>query len=171
ADYITVNLSSPNTPGLKSLQHGEQLQNILSPLVERRNQLADNAQKQVPIVVKISPDLTTDEIKHIIDKLLALKIDGVIATNTTISRPAYLKGNAKQEEGGLSGEPVFEPSTQVVKTIYQHVGDALPIIAAGGVSNIAQAKAKLAAGAKLVQIYTGLIYEGPQLVRRIVEKL
>ena len=171
ADYITVNLSSPNTPGLKSLQHGDQLKNILAPLIEKRKQLADITQKQVPVLVKISPDLNIDEIKQIIDMLITLNIDGVIATNTTITRPSSLRGKAIKEAGGLSGEPVFEPSTQVVKTIYQHVGEALPIIAVGGVSTVEQAQAKLAAGAKLVQLYTGLIYQGPNLVRDILTKL
>lgn len=170
ADYITVNLSSPNTPGLKSLQHGDQLKTILIPLIEERKRLADTTQKQVPILVKISPDLTIEEVKQIADSLVANHIDGVIATNTTITRPDFLKTKIN-EEGGLSGEPLFDLSTLVVKTIYQQVGEALPIIAVGGISSVDQAKAKLQAGAKLVQLYTGLIYQGPGLVKKIVESL
>lgn len=171
ADYVTVNLSSPNTPGLKSLQHGEQLNNILIPLVEERKRQADKIQKFVPIVVKISPDLTQDEIKHIVDLLIAAKVDGVIATNTTVIRPKTLEAKSAYQEGGLSGMPLFEASTQVVSTIYQHVGDKLPIIAVGGIFSPLQAKAKLQAGAKLVQIYTGLIYQGPGLVKKLVNSL
>ncbi len=167
ADYVTVNLSSPNTPGLKSLQHGEQLNNILKPLTQERERLAQSFQKHVPIVVKISADLVEDEIKHICDHLLAAKIDGVIATNTTIARPSFLQGKACKEEGGLSGEPLFDASTAVVKTIYRHAAESLPIIAVGGISTLAQAKAKLDSGAKLIQIYTGLIYQGPKLIREL----
>ncbi|MBS0288317.1 MAG: nitronate monooxygenase, partial [Proteobacteria bacterium] len=98
-------------------------------------------------------------------------IDGVIATNTTVARPKSLRGKAAKEEGGLSGAPLFDMSTQVVKTIFQHAGEKLPIIAVGGIANVNQAKAKLAAGAKLVQIYTGLIYQGPGLVKNLVSEL
>ncbi len=168
ADYVTVNLSSPNTPGLKSLQHGDMLKSIINPLIEERKKQSDKSQKNVPLVVKISPDLEQDEIKSIIDMLVSLNIDGVIATNTTIKRPFTLQGKAVKEEGGLSGAPLFQASTEVVKTIYQHVGDRLPIIAVGGISNAEQAKAKLAAGAKLIQLYSGLIYQGPGLVKEIV---
>ncbi len=167
ADYVTVNLSSPNTPGLKSLQHGDMLKSIIHPLLEERKKQTDKLQKIVPIVVKISPDLETDEVKSIVDLLVSLNIDGVIATNTTIKRPNTLQGKAIKEEGGLSGAPLFQASTDVVKTIYQHVGDKLPIIAVGGIFNTQDAKAKLAAGAKLIQLYSGLIYQGPALIKSI----
>lgn len=171
ADYVTVNLSSPNTPGLKSLQHGDMLKSIINPLIEERKKQSDMTQKNVPIVVKISPDLESDEIKAIVDLLVALNIDGVIATNTTIKRDSTLKDKDLKEEGGLSGAPLFEASTHVVKTIYQHVGDRLPIIAVGGIFTPEQAKAKLTAGAKLIQLYSGLIYQGPGLIKTISSQL
>ncbi|MBS0289483.1 MAG: quinone-dependent dihydroorotate dehydrogenase [Proteobacteria bacterium] len=171
ADYVTVNLSSPNTPGLKSLQHGEMLKGIIEPLIEERKKLADINQKNVPILVKISPDLENEQIKQIIDCLLAMQLDGVIATNTTVKRDNTLKDPAVHEVGGLSGDPLFQQSTAVVKLIHSLARDDLPIIAVGGIFNAEHAKAKLAAGAKLVQLYTGLIYQGPALVKKILLSL
>ncbi len=163
ADYVTVNLSSPNTPGLQSLQYGESLNSILAPLKQAQHKLSDKYSKKVPLVVKISPDLAKEELAPLIDHLVSLGIEGVIATNTTIKHA--------QEEGGLSGAPLFDPSTAIVSHIYNQVGDALPIIAVGGVMGAEHAKAKLVAGAKLVQLYTGLIYRGPTLVRRIIKSV
>lgn len=171
ADYVTVNLSSPNTPGLKSLQHGQMLRSILVPLKEEQHRLSDTLNKKVPILVKISPDLTAEEIKLIVEDLLKFEIDGIIATNTTVQRSPTLKSAHAKEEGGLSGEPLFNASTDVVRHIYQQAGDALPIIAVGGVSSASQAKEKFAAGAKLVQLYSGLIYHGPGLIKEITSAL
>lgn len=166
ADYITVNISSPNTPGLRSLQQSEQLRSILIPLVESRKKLSDKFNKHVPLLVKISPDLEPSDVAPLVDDLIGLQIEGVIATNTTITRPGSL-GKLGQEEGGLSGAPLTERSTEMVRTIYQLAGDKLPIIAVGGIMSAKDAKAKLDAGAKLVQIYTGFIYKGPSLIREI----
>lgn len=170
ADYVTVNLSSPNTPGLKDLQHGESLKSIIVPLKMEQNQLSDKFGKKVPLLVKISPDLLDDELKSIIDILMGLEIDGVIATNTTLRRD-NIEGHHAKEEGGLSGKPLFNPSTQIVKSIYQQTGDKLPIIAIGGVMSALDAKEKFKAGAKLIQLYTGLIYRGPGLVEEIAKSL
>ncbi|MFI4937600.1 MAG: quinone-dependent dihydroorotate dehydrogenase [Candidatus Berkiellales bacterium] len=167
ADYVTVNLSSPNTPGLRALQHGEMLKAILLPLKETQQVLSDQYQKKVPLVVKISPDLQAEEIKMIVEDLMNLGVEGIIATNTTLQRPSFLQDRHAKEEGGLSGEPLFERSTEIIKQIYQQAGEALAIIAVGGIFNAEQAKAKFVAGAKLVQLYTGLIYQGPGLVKEL----
>jgi dihydroorotate dehydrogenase len=171
ADYVTINLSSPNTPGLKSLQHGEMLKSIIDPIMIERERQSDITNKRVPIVVKISPDLELEELNLIIDDLILLKVDGVIATNTTIQRDNLLNDKEIKEEGGLSGKPLFQASTQIVKHIYQHAGKSLPIIAVGGIFSPDDAKAKLAAGAKLVQLYSGMIYRGPKLVKEICSKI
>ncbi|MBI2792234.1 MAG: quinone-dependent dihydroorotate dehydrogenase [Gammaproteobacteria bacterium] len=171
ADYVTINISSPNTPGLKSLQHGEMLKSIIGPIMIERERQSDKINKSIPIVVKISPDLELDELKAIIDDLISLKVDGVIATNTTVTRDNLLNDKDVKEEGGLSGKPLFQTSTEIVKHIYQHAGDRLPIIAVGGIFSSEDAKAKLAAGAKLVQLYSGMIYRGPGLVKEIISKI
>ncbi|MCS5711849.1 quinone-dependent dihydroorotate dehydrogenase [Candidatus Berkiella aquae] len=171
ADYVTVNISSPNTPELRKLQQGDLLKSILVPLKHEQRLLAEKYHKAVPILVKIAPDLTDDELFTLLDDLLALQIEGIIASNTTIERPAYLKSPQRDEVGGLSGEPLFERSTRMIQTIYQRVGESLPIVAAGGIMSSKQANAKLAAGAKLIQIYSGLIYQGPGLVKEIISQL
>lgn len=171
ASYVTVNLSSPNTPDLKSLQHGDLLKSVLIPLKEQQKVLAQRYQKTVPILVKISPDLNIEEVQDIVKTLLELRVEGIIATNTTVQRPPQLRSLRKGETGGLSGEPLFEKSNQIVAAIYQMAGDDLPMIAVGGVSKPMDAIQKLKLGAKLVQIYTGLIYQGPKLVRDIVKAL
>lgn len=157
ADYVTVNISSPNTPGLRSLQQSDLMRSIIAPLIEDRKRLADRYGKQVPIVVKVSPDLEPEEIALLVDDLIHLAIDGVIATNTTMVK----------EGGGLSGAPLKAKSTKVVELIHQRAGERLPIIAVGGILTPEDAKEKLEAGAKLIQLYTGLIYEGPRLIRNI----
>ncbi len=169
ADYVTVNLSSPNTPGLTTLQHGDTLRELIQSLKNEQNTLQQTYQKNVPLLVKISPDLNINEILTLVDTLVSLKVEGVIATNTTLRRDPYLQNNQFYQEGGLSGAPLFEPSTEMVRLIYQHVGDNLPIIAVGGIVDKVQAQAKFAAGAKLIQLYTGLIYHGPGLVKEIVQ--
>lgn len=165
ADYITINISSPNTPGLRELQHGEGLSSLLTQLKSKQAELAQQYQCYVPLVVKIAPDLDENEIQDISRRLCAAKIDGVIATNTTNSRPASLQCKAvAAETGGLSGEPVFELSTQVLKQLVNALDGQIPIIAVGGISSPQAALEKMNAGASLVQIYTGFIYDGPQLV-------
>lgn len=169
ASYVTVNISSPNTPDLKSLQHGDLLKSILVPLKEKQAHFADKFQKYVPIVVKISPDLNKDEIQQIVQTLLELKIDGVIATNTTVTRPNTLKSKFKAETGGLSGAPLFHQSNLVIQTVSEIAKSALPIIAVGGVMCASDALKKFELGAQLVQIYTGMIYKGPKLIRECIE--
>ena len=171
ATYITVNISSPNTPGLRSLQYGEALNELLSALKAEQSVLADKYGKYIPLTVKIAPDLTTDEVKSIAKSLLDNKIDGVIATNTTLSREGVEGLEFGTEQGGLSGQPVKDKSTQVIKTLSEALDNKLPIIGVGGISASDDANEKLKAGASLVQVYTGFIYQGPPLVKEIVNGL
>lgn len=169
ADYVTINISSPNTPGLRQLQQGDELDQLLMPLKKLQHQLADQHNKYVPLVVKIAPDLTVEEIKQFANKLIDHAIDGVIATNTTIAREGVAALRYAEEAGGLSGEPLLSQSTQVVKQLATQLHGKIPIIAAGGIMNAVDAQLKLHAGASLVQVYTGLIYQGPTLVRELVQ--
>lgn len=165
ADYITINISSPNTPGLRDLQHGEGLSSLLTQLKDMQAELKQQYQRYVPLAVKIAPDLEEDEIQDIAKRLLSADIDAVIATNTTNSRPASLKCvETASETGGLSGAPVFEQSTHVLKQLVAALEDKLPVIAAGGITSAKDAQEKIDAGASLVQVYTGFIYAGPQLI-------
>ncbi len=164
ADYVTVNISSPNTANLRALQGDEALDALLGALVQARTALAAQHGRKVPMFVKIAPDLETPQIALIGATLKRHGIDGVIATNTTIARDA-VKGLARAEqEGGLSGAPVREASDRVIRSLRTELGAGFPIIGVGGVMSAADALAKIAAGADLVQIYTGLIYKGPALV-------
>jgi len=171
ATYITVNISSPNTPGLRSLQYGEALNELLSALKAEQSVLADKYGKYIPLTVKIAPDLTTDEVKSIAKSLLDNKIDGVIATNTTLSREGVEGLEFGTEQGGLSGQPVKDKSTQVIKILSEELDNKLPIIGVGGIASSDDANEKLQAGASLVQVYTGFIYQGPPLVKDIVNGL
>lgn len=165
ADYITINISSPNTPGLRDLQHGEGLSRLLTSLKLQQSELNTLYKKYIPLVVKIAPDLEADEIKDIAERLLSSGIDGVIATNTTNSRPAtLLDQKTAGETGGLSGSPLFDLSTDVLKQLVIALDNKIPVIAAGGISSAEDAHKKIMAGASLVQIYTGFIYSGPALV-------
>ncbi|MDI1259163.1 quinone-dependent dihydroorotate dehydrogenase [Aquabacterium sp.] len=164
ADYVTVNISSPNTQNLRSLQSDEALDKLLGALQTRRQALMARDKRHVPMFVKIAPDLDETQVGVIAATLQNNGIDGVIATNTTISRDA-VKGMAHAEEtGGLSGAPVFEGSNQVIRQLRAALGPRFPIIGVGGVMSGADARAKRDAGADLVQVYTGLIYKGPALV-------
>jgi dihydroorotate dehydrogenase len=164
ADYITVNISSPNTKNLRALQSDEALDALLGALQERRQQLITRHRRSVPMLVKIAPDLDEAQTLLIARTLQRNAIDGVIATNTTIAREA-VQGLAHAEEtGGLSGQPVFEASNRVIRTLRLALGAGYPIIGVGGVASAEQARAKRAAGADLVQIYTGLIYQGAALI-------
>lgn len=169
ADYVAVNISSPNTPGLRSLQTGEHFTHLLRGLDEARQALADRHGKRVPLAIKIAPDLTAEEIARLADLLVEFGMDAVIATNTTLSRAGVEQSPHAAEAGGLSGRPLLERSTEVVLQLASRLQGTLPIIACGGIFAAADAQAKLAAGASLVQIYTGFIYRGPALVREIVE--
>jgi dihydroorotate dehydrogenase len=164
ADYVTVNISSPNTQNLRSLQSDEALDALLGTLQERRQQLIEKHRRTVPMFVKIAPDLDEHQVAVIAAALQKNAIDGVIATNTTIARDAVVGLPHANEVGGLSGRPVLEASNRVIRQLRLALGKSFPIIGVGGVLSGADARAKRDAGADLVQIYTGLIYRGPGLV-------
>jgi dihydroorotate dehydrogenase len=171
ATYITVNISSPNTPGLRALQYGDALNELLSALKVEQAQLAKQYGKYVPIAVKIAPDLNEEEVNSIATSLIENNIDGVIATNTTLSREGVEGLEHGEEQGGLSGAPVKDKSTTVIKLLCKALDNKLPIIGVGGIASSSDANEKLAAGASLVQVYTGFIYQGPPLVKDIVNGL
>ncbi|WP_300317873.1 quinone-dependent dihydroorotate dehydrogenase [Idiomarina sp.] len=170
ADYVTINISSPNTPGLRNLQHGTALDDLLSKLKASQAELHKKHDRYVPLVVKIAPDLTADEVTVMAKSLLNANIDGVIATNTTLARHNLTDSQAS-EAGGLSGRPLQDKSTDVIRHLSNELHGKMPIIGVGGINNAAAAKEKLAAGASLVQVYTGFIYHGPKLIKEIVNGL
>lgn len=171
ADYVTVNLSSPNTPGLRELQQGTYLQLLMQTLMETRERLQQRFGRRVPIAVKISPDESEESLVAMVTALMQWGIDAIIATNTTLKRPLTLKSPERLEAGGLSGAPLFEASTQCIQQIKAITGNKLPIIAVGGIMTAEQALQKFAAGATLIQLYTGFIYEGPGLIQAILKAL
>ena len=171
ADYVTVNISSPNTKNLRALQSDEALDALLGALAERRAELQPRLGRKVPLFLKIAPDLDAEQIGVIAATLKRHALDGVIATNTTIGREAVKGLPHAEETGGLSGRPVFEASNRVIGALRQALGPRFPIVGVGGVMSGADALAKLRAGADLVQIYTGLIYRGPALVAQAAEAL
>lgn len=164
ADYVTVNLSSPNTPGLRDLQHGAAMDELLVALKAEQAKLEAEHGRYVPVLVKIAPDLSDEEVADVAQRLQQSGIDGVIATNTTLSREAVAGHQHAEQAGGLSGAPVLKRSTEVVGLLRQALGPNYPIIAVGGVASAEDAAAKRAAGANLVQIYSGFIYQGPRLI-------
>lgn len=171
ASYVTVNISSPNTKNLRQLQAADELDQLLSQLKEAQQRLADQHRRYVPLALKIAPDIDDEQVKHIAAALLRHQIDGVIATNTTITRDAVQGLPHAEESGGLSGAPVLTRSNQVIRALKSELGDALPIIGVGGILSGRDAQSKIQAGASLVQLYTGLIYRGPALVRECIEAL
>lgn len=171
ASYITVNISSPNTKNLRALQEKEALSQLLSTLKLEQTKLADQHGKYVPIALKIAPDLEHEQVSEIADLLMQHKIDGVIATNTTLARDMVQGMEHAEETGGLSGAPVREKSTLVIQQLSQRLQGTLPIIGVGGILSGADAVEKIAAGADLVQVYSGLIYKGPKLVHDICKTL
>ncbi|BDP30346.1 quinone-dependent dihydroorotate dehydrogenase [Vibrio vulnificus] len=171
AGYIAVNISSPNTPGLRTLQYGEALDELLVELKRKQAELEEKHGKYVPLALKIAPDLTDDEISQICQSLINNKIDGVIATNTTLDRTMVEGMKHAQEAGGLSGRPLQSRSTEVVRLLCKELQGNIPIIGVGGVDSYVAAKEKMLAGADLVQVYSGFIYHGPGLVRDIVKNL
>ncbi|MDX5444858.1 MAG: quinone-dependent dihydroorotate dehydrogenase [Zoogloeaceae bacterium] len=170
ASYVTVNISSPNTQNLRQLQGANELDDLLGRLKARQQQLADGHGRYVPLALKIAPDLEREQVICIADALRRHRIDAVIATNTTIARERVLGLPHANEQGGLSGAPVFEASTEVVRQLSNLLAGELPIIAAGGIMSGDDARAKLDAGAQLVQLYSGLIYRGPALVRECIRR-
>ena len=171
ASYITINISSPNTKNLRQLQQGDEIKFLLEALKQEQTRLQAEHGKYTPIAVKIAPDLNDEEIRHIADLLRNFAMDAVIATNTTISREAVQGHRYANEAGGLSGAPVLAASTHVVQGLAAELQGELPIIAAGGILSAEDAQQKLAAGASLLQVYSGLIYRGPQLIADILSAL
>jgi dihydroorotate dehydrogenase len=171
ASYITVNISSPNTKNLRALQEKEALSQLLSKLKQEQLKLAQLHGKYVPVALKIAPDLEVEQIQEIADLLMQHQIDGVIATNTTLARDMVQGMPNSDETGGLSGTPVRDKSTKVIQALSQRLQGALPIIGVGGILDGADAVEKIAAGASLVQIYSGLIYKGPRLVHAVCKSL
>ncbi len=164
ADYVTVNISSPNTPGLRNLQFGDSLARLLGPLKKEQEILQIATGRQVPLLVKIAPDMDEGEIAQVAGVLIQEGMDGVIATNTTVSRVGVEDYEHGSEAGGLSGLPVRDKSTWVIRTLNTCLGGKLPIIGVGGIFDAASAADKVRAGASLVQVYSGFIYEGPALI-------
>lgn len=171
AAYVTVNISSPNTKNLRQLQQASELDDLLSKLKSSQAALADRHGRYVPIALKIAPDLDGEQMKAIAGALLRHRIDGVIATNTTITRDAVQGLPHSEEAGGLSGAPVLQLSNRVIAALRDELRGEIPIIGVGGIFSGADAKAKIDAGASLVQLYTGLIYRGPALVRECAQAL
>ncbi len=159
SDYITINISSPNTPGLRDLHHKEKLVELLKTI--------NSIEKPAPLFLKISPDLKENELFTVVDTALDYNIDGFVISNTTISHREILMNINRTEEGGLSGKPLFEPSNKVLAKVYKHTKGKVPLIGVGGIMNAHDAYTKIKAGASLIQLYTGLIYNGFKLVRDI----
>ncbi|MFW1911059.1 quinone-dependent dihydroorotate dehydrogenase [Acinetobacter ursingii] len=168
ASYITVNISSPNTKNLRSLQSGDALTELLETLKQRQLELAEQYHHYVPLVLKVAPDLTEEDIEFIANQLLQFKIDGLIVTNTTLSRVGVESLPYGNETGGLSGAPVFEKSTECLRQFAKRLNGQIPLIGVGGITQGEHALAKKDAGASLVQIYSGLIYTGPSLIKDCV---
>lgn len=171
ADYLAINISSPNTPGLRDLQGGQYLAHLLDTIIAESHTLAQQfGIERRPLFLKIAPDLTDEELDAILNVVLAKEIDALIATNTTLSREG-LRSSNRRETGGLSGRPLSQPSTTIIRTIAQKTDGQLPIIGVGGIRTAADVREKLTAGATLVQLYTGLVYEGPAIAGNILRAL
>lgn len=171
ADYITVNISSPNTKNLRSLQYGEALDELLSGLKAEQARLSQKFQQYKPLVLKIAPDLTEEEIASVADSLIRHRIDGVIAGNTTLSRETVAGLINAEQVGGLSGKPLNALSTKLIMQLAKELNGALPIIGSGGIHSLASGQEKIDAGAKLLQVYSGLIYEGPALIQTLAKHI
>ena len=171
ADYITVNISSPNTKNLRSLQYGEALDELLSGLKAEQARLSQKFQQYKPLVLKIAPDLTEEEIASVADSLIRYRIDGVIAGNTTLSRETVAGLINAEQVGGLSGKPLNALSTKLIMQLAKELNGALPIIGSGGIHSLVSGQEKIDAGAKLLQVYSGLIYEGPGLIQTLAKHI
>jgi len=170
ADYFAINVSSPNTVGLRQLQARQAFEALLAVLLEERRALSTRFGRKTPLLVKLAPDLREAELEDALEVMLDARLDGVIATNTTLEREG-LRSRYARESGGLRGTPLRSRSTAMIRRISQFTGGKLPIIGVGGIMSLQDAKEKLEAGATLIQIYTGLVYRGPSLVREIVQAL
>lgn len=171
ADYITINISSPNTPGLRSLQGEESLQQLLKGIDYQRQKLADQHAKRTPIILKIAPDLSDDSLQPIADLLAQYHIDGLIATNTTLDRESVKQHPLAEQAGGLSGKAMQLKSRQFLAKLMQCVPKEIAVISAGGIDSIAEAQQRLQLGAQLIQVYSALIYKGPGLVKQLIKQL
>lgn len=171
ADYVTINVSSPNTPGLRDLQLADALARLLESLAETRLRLVREQGRYVPLVVKLAPDMADQDLVAAVTNLLRYEMDGVIATNTTATRPGVEGLTHADEAGGLSGEPLVALSRATLERLVDLIDGRVPVISVGGISNLAEAQIRLDMGASLVQLYTGLIYRGPGLVRELVRGL
>ena len=171
AGYITVNISSPNTKNLRSLQYGEALDELLSGLKAEQARLSQKFQQYKPLVLKIAPDLTEEEIASVADSLIRHRIDGVIAGNTTLSRETVAGLINAEQVGGLSGKPLNALSTKLIMQLAKELNGALPIIGSGGIHSLASGQEKIDAGAKLLQVYSGLVYEGPGLIQTLAKHI
>lgn len=171
ASYVTINISSPNTPDLRQLQQKEYFADLLLQIQAEQRKLSDKFKRHVPLVVKISPDEPVETLKQMTEVILNLGIEGIIATNTTCSRKTVESLPLADESGGLSGQPLWELSTQCLRLLKQYVGDAVTLIGVGGIDSCESARSKLNAGASLIQVYSGLIYRGPQLVYELASGL
>jgi dihydroorotate dehydrogenase len=171
ADYLVCNLSSPNTPGLRNLQARDQMREVIERVLDARMRASDGGGRAPPLLVKVGPDLDNEAIRDIADVALATKIDGLIVGNTTLDRPATLRSRHANEGGGLSGLPLLPKASACLAEMYRCVGGHLPLIGCGGVASGAHAYAKIRAGASLVQLYSALVYHGPELITRIKRDL
>ncbi|WP_241721890.1 quinone-dependent dihydroorotate dehydrogenase [Raoultella sp. HC6] len=171
AGYIAINISSPNTPGLRTLQYGDALDDLLSGIKNKQLELQQKHQKYVPVAVKIAPDLSLEELIQVADSLVRHNIDGVIATNTTLDRSLVQGMQYCDETGGLSGRPLQLKSTEIIRMLATELNGRLPIIGVGGIDSAIAAREKIAAGATLVQIYSGFIFKGPPLIKEIVTNI
>lgn len=171
ASYVTINISSPNTRNLRQLQEKDALTCLLSEMKLAQTKLADQHGRYVPLVLKIAPDLNSEQVVEIADLLKMHRMDGVIATNTTLSRDAVSGHVLAEQVGGLSGRPLLQPSTEILRQLHQQLGNEVPIIGVGGINCGEDAQQKIEAGARLVQIYSGLVYRGPVLIREICQTL
>jgi dihydroorotate dehydrogenase len=167
ADYLAVNVSSPNTPGLRELQVKGRFDRLLRAVAEKKQEVAQRLNKHVPIVVKLAPELSDQELDECLDAILDTGLDGVIISNTSLNRHG-MKSAVADEFGGLSGAPIMQHSTNLIRNVIRRTEGKLPVIASGGVMSAADAQEKLDAGAKLVQLYTGMIFEGPELPGKII---
>lgn len=171
ADYVTINISSPNTPDLRRLQEEHFFETLLNQILVCRQQLADKHQKWLPLAVKVSPDESDEQLKRLADTVLKKGIEAIIATNTTASRDISLHSSWAQEPGGLSGKPLAVRANHCLQVLKTQVGNAVALVGVGGIDSAAAARERLAAGADLLQLYTGLIYQGPKLITEIVHQL
>lgn len=171
ADYITINISSPNTPGLRNLQHGDNIRKLLGGIKQKQTELSQQFDRYVPIAVKLAPDNSVEEEKDMAQALIECEMDAVIVSNTTLDREGLKDQEQAEQAGGLSGKPVFEKSTACIERFRSLLGSDMPIIGVGGIFSAEDALAKVDAGANLVQLYTGFIYRGPELITEVASAL